>query len=62
MISSESEITRGRRLAGTTAYAACLTVGSEDRKYRVSTSTVRAEKKPDRTALPAPRTPPATRT
>ena len=32
MISSESEITRGRRLAGTTAYAACLSVGRDERK------------------------------
>ena len=28
MISSASEMTRGRRLAGTTAYAACLIPGS----------------------------------
>ena len=52
-------MTRGRRLAGTMPYAACFTFGSEDRKYSVSTSTVKNEKKPDRTALPAPRTPPA---
>ena len=32
MISSDSEITRGRRLAGTTAYAACLRVGRDERK------------------------------
>src|SRR5436190_16285542 len=32
MISSESESTRGRRLAGTTAYTACLSAGSDDRK------------------------------
>ena len=40
-------MTRARRLAGTMPYAACFTLGSEDRKYSVSTSTVKNEKKPD---------------
>ena len=32
MISSDSEMTRGRRLAGTTAYTACLSAGRDERK------------------------------
>ena len=32
MTSSARETVRGRRLAGTTAYAACLTAGNEARK------------------------------
>ena len=36
------------------AYAARFTLGSDERKKRVSTRTVKNEKKPEATALPAP--------
>ncbi len=60
MISSPSSATRGRREAGASRYSADLVFSSDDRKYRVSTMTMKPLPSAESTATPSPTTPPKT--
>ena len=53
-----SRPTRSRRVEGTSERPSSTACGREVIKYKVSTRTVKNEKKPERTDFPTPITPP----